>query len=975
MLSISVLGSLRVVDHGVPTAVTSRRQRALLTALALRHPRAVAVDDLVDAVWAEDPPSRASATLQTYVSRLRSILGDDAIVLAPAGYQLVSETTIDADVARHALTDAEARLPDDPAGAVEIATRALDLWDGTALAEFAGSEWFEPLAVGLAELRDNLTDALADGLVGCGRSMEAVELLEAVVRTHPFRERAWLLLVRALGESGRSTEALRAADRYRTGLRDQTGLHPGPELAPLEAAILAGELSGRPRTSVAAMYTGSPEQAPESVGRRTSLARPTALVGRDETLTELREHVGSHRLVTVLGTGGVGKTRLVAELLATWPDSGSPTAVVELAAVGHAEVADAIAAAVGYRAGPADVEALIGALGNDELLIVLDNCEHVADEVRPIVRALIDHCVGVSVLTTSRTRLALPDEQLLALQPLGTTGEHPPAVDLFVRCLQRHQPRSAVEVADNAVHELCKQLDGIPLAIELAAGRAATLGIEALSARLVSTPELMAIPSADPEAGRHASPRALVSWSYDLLSPADRRLIAVLSTFEGEFDLEAVEQVGGAVLDEAVGPVFGRLIDASVVALGSKPGRCRLLQMIRHFSEERLRGSDDETPARRGHVRWVATQIRAIDVSGPAEAHTVDHLDRLRPDIRAAIQWATRTRDDEGMAAIADGLASALIYRPDAELNKLVLEAATASRSEGTPSSAVLAAAGARAGYQSGSLDTAVGLARRALATPRSSDADEVARGRARHALGVVALYQGRFRDAETEFVEAAHNPSSAPTDRCDAIGGAALAACYAGDRDRSAIFAAQHRALAQAAGSETSHAFADYIDGERALSMGDIEAGTAQLRRAADRAWAARAPFVWGVASTVLVATLVRSGRHRDAAAQLPVLLTRWRRTATWPQLWMSLRLAAEVLSTHRADGVAATVLARATVDPDAPYGATADLERLSHIQSDLADRMGPEALAAATASAEVLSRSQILDLAISTLAGLSSS
>jgi predicted ATPase/DNA-binding SARP family transcriptional activator len=969
VLSVSVLGSVRVVVDGTPRSIGSRRQRALLAALALRHPRAASVNDLVDALWGDDPPERAPTTLQTYVSRLRGVLGEGAILRDPSGYRLGDDTVVDVEAARRALSDAVVLRPGDPAGSHEVAQAALDMWDGTALAEFSDSEWFTPARVGMQDLRDNLIDAVADGLVGCGRVVEAVELLETVVRTHPFRERGQLLLVRALGESGRSTEALRAADRYRTELRDATGLDPGPALGALENEILDGRLAAARTGGAPTDAEGTAPPARNPV-RRARLARPTELVGRAAALVELRRHLQDHRLVTVLGTGGVGKTRLVAEFLSEVAESEAGPVVVELAPTEPAEVLRAIAVAIGYRAGPVDTEAIIDVLGAAPALIVLDNCEHVIDAVRSVVRAVLDACPAVSFITTSRVRLALVDEQILALQPLETSGDHPPAVELFSRCLHRSRPDSDIDVQGPAVLRLCEQLDGIPLALELAAGRAALLGVDALAARLGAAPDVLTILSTDGVRERHASPRAMVSWSHQLLGPLEQRLLAVLSTFESEFDLDAVEQVGGEVLEIPVGPVFTRLIDSSMVGLGSVTGRFRLLQLIRLFAAEALSGTDDEQPARRGHVRWVGSRLGDISSAshGPLEAETTDLIDALRPDIRAAIDQAVTDGDPPGLAAIADGLSGALIYRPDTELNSLVLDAATRTTAH-APETLELAAAGARAGYQLGSLDIARELAEQVLSSTDGHAATGRVRSRAQHALGVVCLYRGRFDEAEKAFGIAADGPTTAAADRCDAVGGAALASCYAGAGDRSATYAALHRTLGEAAGSTTALAFADFIDAERALATGEVDRGTACLQAAAERAWEARAPFVWGIASTVLAATLVRGERHREAAEQLPLLLRRWRRTATWPQLWMSLRLTAEVLSSCAMYAAALTVLAAAEGDPSAPSLADADAQRLGELRTELAVHLGPDQVAVAEARARALGRGQVLDLAIEAL------
>ncbi|HEX6422978.1 MAG TPA: BTAD domain-containing putative transcriptional regulator [Acidimicrobiales bacterium] len=995
------MGSVRAERAGAAVPVTGRRRRALLAALAVRAGRWVPVADLVDAVWGDDPPAGARTTLQTYVSRLRGLLGEDAIAHSPAGYRLGGRATTDAERARELAAAAARARAGDPERAADLAAEALGLWDGTALAELADDPWFRPAAVSLADLHAELLDAAADALLAAGRPAQAVPLLEDAVRADSLREPSQVLLVRALHAAGRGTDAMRAAERYRRRLRDETGLLPGPALGDVEQQILAGEAA--PGTAVAigteagTMVAPATEgaAAPGSAVARRHLPRPTPLVGRDGDVRRLAALVEGSRLVTVTGPGGVGKTRLAAELLAQ-PSvtAGRRVVVVELAPVAHEDVAATVGASLGYRAGPADPALIAELLGSGDALLVLDNCEHVTAPVRDLVRAVLGASATTRLVLTSRTRLGLPDEQVLALQPLPTTGDRPPSVELFVERLGRADPSSPVSADDPAVRDLCARLDGLPLALELAAGRAAVLGVDALGGGGPEDLDLLAVPGdggdgeARPDdrdepadhgrgrggAARHTSLRAVVEWSYDLLSPPARLLLAALSVFDGEFDLPAAEAVGAAVLDEPVALLLSRLVDASLVAPAGGPGRFRLLELIRQFGEQQLERVGRAPAARRAHARWVADRLAEVEglSVGPAEAGTAARLDGLRHDLRSALRWAGESGEAALAAAIAGAVAGPLLYRPDAMLVTTIRAVAAQPGVTGAPGEAALLGAAARAAFLAGDLDAVDELAGRAVAAAPAGAASTPVRHRAAHALGVVHLYRGRPADAERWFGKVDDDPAAAAVDRLDALGGLAVARCYRNALDASQDAVDRLRALAGAIDSETYGAFADYAQGEIDLARGDVEEATARLSRAADRAWAAGATFVWGIASTVLAGVLVRHRPLGEARTHLPALIDRWRATATWPQLWTTLRLVAELLATHGREEVAALVLAAAERDPAAPELAGDDRARHDALRARLADRLGAAAADGIAAGAAALDRVDVLERATRALAAL---
>jgi predicted ATPase/DNA-binding SARP family transcriptional activator len=967
-LHVHLLGPLRVTSEAGTLVLASRRQRALMAALALGAGRSVSVADLVDALWGEEPPAGARTTLQTYVSRLRGVVGEEAVLHAPGGYRLAPFVTTDAAAATRLAEEARS-CTGDPLHALDLATRALALWDGRSLADLAEEEWFVPAAAGLDQLRANLGDLAAAALITAGRPTEAAELLDVAARADPLREPTQVLLVRALHEAGRNAEALRAADRYRRRLGEETGLVPGPALAEEERRALAGP--DEPAPSPPPSLGGVPSAI--GVAPVAGLPAPTRMVGRDDELSRLLAALQAARLVTVVGPGGMGKTRLAAELVLQRPRAGR-IVVVELAPVEAGDVLAAVAASLGARGDRVDEVTVAEILQGEEALLVLDNAEHVMEPVGSLVRVLLDRCPRVRVLVTSRSRLELPHEHVVPLGPLALRGDRPASVELLAERVQRAGGPQLVTDDDPRARELCRRLEGLPLAIELAAGRVAVLGLDGLLQRLDEVLDLL--DRGGPDGGRHASLRTVVEWSYRLLEPPAQRLLAVLAAFDGEFDLDAAEHVGSAVLAQPASLLLGRLVETSLVATTGVPGRYRLLDMIRRFGRERLAADGLEDRARSAHTAWVAERLEAVDRSsvGADESTTVAALDAVRNEVRSALRAAHATEDAAVVRSLVVPLAGPMLYRPDGEL---IIEAGHLIRpflervepGRFDPRHAAVAAAGARLAVVSGVLehvDVLADLAERYAGADRDGQATCL---RAAHARGVLRLYQGRPREAEALFAAVAGHPAASAVDRLDVLGGLGLACCYDGRPGDAAVVAAEHRALADTLGSHTYRAFAEYVAGEVQLARGDTSGAAQLLRTAADRAWAVGASFVWGIAATVLAAVLVRHGDAAEARSHLLILLTRWRRTATWPQLWTTLRLAAELLATQRVDDVALLVLAAADLDAAAPELVGDDLQRCLVLRADLRTRLGDGAAAGITAGAATLRRVAVVERAMASL------
>ena len=589
-----MLGPVEV--DGVPVR---GREAAVLAALALRVPRGATVDELIDAVWGEDPPLTAPKSLQNAVSKLRRLDGV-RIETTSAGYRLDADTDLQAAEAMAAAGDPEG---------------ALELWRGdpTALPEGA--------RIRVDELRASLEEDAVHALLRRGQSAAAVAALEAGVADRPYRERRWVLLVQALAAEGRQAEALRAVQRCRQVLGEELGLEPGPEILAAERAVVA---------------------VADTTAKRPPPAPTTSFVGRDEEVAVVRRHLTRHRLVTLVGPGGVGKTRVALAVI-----SGDDAVFVDLAPVaGPDRVWEAAAAAVGVPTLPGSdiAEAATDAIGTG--LVVLDNCEHVIEAAADVA-----HRLRATVLATSREPLGLPDELVVSLRPLDQQD----GARLFV---DRARSAGATDVGDlDAIAEVCRRLDGLPLAIELAAARAPALAADQLVRRLDDRFALLddRARRGDP---RHRALRAVVDWSYELLDTEERLLFDRLSVFRAPFTLESVESVTSddALPRGAVAPAMTGLVRASMVTVegGDSERRYRLLETFRAYAEARL----TEPDLWRGrHADWVAAFAAEAgpQLSGSAQLLWFPQVAAIFDDVEHALaHCATHGRSAQGLQIASD---------------------------------------------------------------------------------------------------------------------------------------------------------------------------------------------------------------------------------------------------------------------------------------------------------------------------------
>ena len=594
-MEVSILGPVEA--DGLPV---TGRDAAVLASLALRAPRAASAEALVSDVWGDDPPVTAAKALQNAISRLRRLLSADAIETVAGGYRLLAAVDLH-DVERLAAAgDHEA---------------ALARWRGDPSSAPAGEQ------ARLGELKASLEDDAARSLLDRGDADAAVATLERLVADQPYRERRWALLIEALAVAERQADALRAAQRARRVLAEDLGLEPGAELVAAERMVL-----DRDETTPVAPRSRAPRYA-------------TSFVGREDVLRDLGDAVAGNRLVSLVGAGGAGKTRVALAAV------GDRSVFVDLAAVAGAEhVWEAVAAAAGIptRPGASVADAVVGSLSVPILL--LDSCEHVLDAAAEVADA-----VECPVLATSREPLGLPDERVVTVGPLGRAD----AVRLYLD----RSATDAASSAEDAVAELCARLDDLPLAIELAAARAPVLGPEQLLSRLE---DRFALLDGRARRGhpRHRALGAMVAWSVDLLEDDERRLFQRLSVFRSSFTIEDAEAV---VTDDdlpisAVAPAMTRLVRASIVSVdGSR--RLRLLDTFRAYGEASL---EDPSRWRRRHLAWVSTF--ATEAAGQlAGRHQVEWFDRcsvMLDDVQSALAWCA----DHGPPSTGLQIASDLFH-------------------------------------------------------------------------------------------------------------------------------------------------------------------------------------------------------------------------------------------------------------------------------------------------------------------------
>jgi predicted ATPase/DNA-binding winged helix-turn-helix (wHTH) protein len=935
-----ILGPLEVRVDGRQVAVPGARQRALLCALLQRPGDVVPPDRLIDDLFGETPPVDARNALQTYVTRLRQALGPaaDVIVTRPPGY-LVDISRAAVDAARFADLVAKARAAETAAAALALLDQALALWRGPAFAEFADT-FARAEALRLEELRLAAREDRAALLLHLDRVAEATAALDALVAEEPWHERAVELLITSLARSGRTVDALATYGRYRDRLRDDLGLDPSQALRQLEQQVLRGQLQPA-------------RGKPLAPARRALPTRVTSLVGRDRELAAIRGLLTAGRLVTLVGPGGVGKTRLAHEVAPAEQDPWW----ADLAALRDGEAVPAAAAdAVGLDAQPGSplVATLRGWARSATGLLVLDNCEHLLPSASVLVEELLAASSALRVLATSRERLAVDGEQVFVVPPLevpepGASDPMRPAVQLFLDRARAADPHLAPDrrLLQRA-GDVARALDGLPLAIELAAARVGTLTVDDLADRLDARFELLrqTRSSGDP---RHHTLRAVVDWSFDLLTTEEQRLFLRLSVFAAAFDLTTVEAI---VADDdlpahRVADLVARLTGRSMLIRPAPVGvgRYRMLETLRSYAASRLPPADADRLRRRLAAFLVDLTERAErGLYSADEQAWVQRLEVWLDDVRGTWTWARGAGETDVAVRLAAALTRFAYWRLRSDLLAWGAWAVEAVPSH--PRLSVTYAAAAHAAWIEGRLAEARSLARRGIAV--AGGASNPAAAAALEASGDAALLSGDLTGALEAYRATATvaNITGDPAALAIARANEAIVLSYAGDPQAPATAAAAV-AAALASNNPTAIAYALFAEGE-ALADDDPERAAAALDEARRRAKDIGNPFVAGVALNAAVALRGRRGPPDQALALFREAIGHWRATGNRALIVTTLRNLVVLLARIGQDEPAAVLAA--TLEHAAPtktYGAEA--ERIATALAAARQRLGDAAYARA--------------------------
>ncbi len=895
-----LLGDVEARAAGQRLDIGPSRQRCVLVALLVDVNRPVPADQLIDRVWADEPPHRARNALAAYLSRLRAVVARDGeveIAREPGGYVLTANP-LSIDLYCFRQLTSRARAETDPAEADALFEKALALWRGDPFASL-DTPWCNDVRTALAAERLAVVLDRNDAGLRAGRHGELLPQIAAMLSDHPLDERLAGQLMLAQYRCGRQADALDTFRQMRDRLVEELGADPSPALRAVHQQILDGDPghpvpSPTPRASVTTRpHAGLPRRA-------------TSFIGREDDATRVACALREGPLVTLAGVGGVGKTRLALEVAGRVEEDFDDGAwLCELAPLEDgAAVSHAVAAALRLQQqqGLGIDATVIEYLRTRKLLLVVDNCEHVLVAAARLVDQIVRHCPDVVVLATSREPLGVEGERILPVPPLPV--EH--ATRLFADRAKAGRPDFDLDHEPvGAVAEICRRLDGLPLAIELAAARMRAMSSLDLARRL-DRQRLLSGGSRD-ALPRQQSLAATIDWSYRLLTDAEQALFMRLSVFAGGFDLEAAHGVCGAdgdTEDDTLDLLTG-LLDKSMVTMraGTDRSRYGVLETLRAYGRDRLRenGIDHVCTARHARYYTELAERAAIGMHGADEGAWVD---RMLPDydnLRAAFEHVLFAREVDTALRLVVSLPEFVHLRigyESAGWAERAVELADADH----PLYAAAVGFAARGAWNRGEFDRA-----RSFATLAGERVPARGNGRVAYpgdVLADLALYEGDA-DAALAHYDAEMARARADGDPIRLVWTLFyVAICHAALRAPENGVAAAEEAVrvSDTTANPTARSMGRYALG-LVLKKSDPDRALALFDEAAELA-ASVQNFWWhGIALMEAAATRAVHDEPATAAEDLIEVIDHWDRVGDWSQQWLNLRYVTRFLLRLGAD------------------------------------------------------------------------
>jgi len=914
-----ILGSVEVSDDGVVKDLGGLRERTLLARLLLADGQVVSADRLAEDLWAGQPPPHYMATLRVYISRLRRALGSgsDAVATCPPGYRIVlAHGELDAHRFESLVAGAAADMAQGrPEAAAARLRDALGLWRGPALSDVADFAFAQADARRLEEARLAAIEDRVEADLACGRQVSLAGELEGLVAAHPLRERLCGQRVLALYRCGRQADALAAYRDLRVRLADELGIDPNPALGRLQEAILrqdpgldwrpAGpgpgsgsapeaETASAPRNA----YEPEPGSTPGTEPAAAHVAPPapgwlpaetTSFIGRESELATIDELLGLSRLLTLTGPGGSGKTRLALK-------AGQQAArryrggvwLVELAPVARPGlVAAAAASALGVReeTGRPLADTIAAQLRDSEALLILDNCEHVLDAAGDLVTGLLRHCPALRILATSQSRLNVTGEATWPVPPLTLPppDEQDPLVvarseSARLLCDRARLARPGFSLADvnaGAVSEICRRLDGIPLALELAAARLNALTARQLAARL---DDRFRVLTGGSRGGlpRHQTLQAAIEWSHDLLSDAERVCFRRLAVFAGGCTLEAAEVVlPDAMLPaDAVFEAVTALVDRSLLTTEERSGSMRygMLESVHQFARRRLAEAGEQDALSARHLAWLIDYAGQADPDGPDQEAWLDLLEADLENIRAGLEWGLARHGSSQALALAGSVASFWQVRGHASLGRRWLDAALAAAGPGAQPRlrAIALDAAGQLAYVQADHEAQLRYQQESLAIWRGLGDDARTAG-CLGDLGAAAHVRGDYPAAQAMYAEALELARRAGASnvmgRC--LSGLGRLALHTGDQAQATAYYTESMSRFRAAGDLRRATVILGNLGVVAINDGDFDLAAARLKEHLANARKLGDRKLIGGALTNL-GTVLQNAGDTDRAAEL---------------------------------------------------------------------------------------------------------